>query len=240
MAVLGSVDCEAETRVAGNPRKRASLRRGMTAGFLDGGGGAVMMGGGGDFRRNGDDHATDVYKIDREAPVKRENISPRTFTLRHLSWSPWKLVISPTLPSSAGTDPDDWEPRSGDSNGGYRRKSVSAQNNNECAALYELALKTEGAGRKRVVFFKFLSELVDDTSWEDQLLSRNWDLRQKVGEAVWGKKCSVFLRLAPLAQTGLGGRVQKIVQAALHKYDYAWNDCVQGLRRSRVRRVEFY
>ena len=165
-------------------------------------------------------------QIDREAPAKRENILSRKFTLQHLSWSPWKLVVSHVPPVGANHA---WEARSDCGHDGYRRANLlDDSEDDECPALYELALKADSSTRKRVVFYKFLQELRNgDSTWEKQIFAERSDLQQEVSEAL-RKKCGVFLRRATFAQRG--GRAQAVVQAALHKYDYAWND-VQGFRR---------
>ena len=156
---------------------------------------------------------------------------PGAFTLRHLSWSPWKLVISPYCPAEAKHE---WEPRLQNDHGGYRRRKVFTETEDSTPALYEIALQPEKTTKKRVVFYKILPELVDATSWESQILARD-EVQREISEAV-RKKCSVFLRRAPLAQKA--SRVQDVMQAALHKYDYAWND-VQGFKRP-VRHVDFF
>ncbi|XP_076435727.1 uncharacterized protein LOC143275467 [Babylonia areolata] len=232
-------------------RKRPNLRRGVTTGAGGGGRGLGAVDGGWQGSRS----AAGVYKIDREAPIQREIISPRTFTLRHLSWSPWQLVISPALPPppAEGQRQEDWEPRcDADPSRGYRRRGQSLGDHHHpdddppttSAALYELAVQPAGTSRKLVVLHRLLTQPPppppgqgqgQPSTWEDLLLGRGDDVRKEVDEAVGEKKCSVFVRRAPLAQGG--ARARRVVEAALHRYDYAWND-LQGLRRT-VRRVSF-
>ena len=109
-------------------------------------------------------------QIEREAPEKREDLLPGAFTLRHLSWSPWKLVISPYCPAEAKHE---WEPRLQNDHGGYRRRKVFTETEDSTPALYEIALQPEKTTKKRVVFYKILPELVDATSWESQILARD-------------------------------------------------------------------
>lgn len=159
---------------------------------------------------------------------------PRAFTLRHLSWSPWKLVLSPCCPAKAE---DQWEPRLQNGHGGYRRKKVFTEDEDIVApALYEIAVTPDNSTKKRVVFYTTLQKLVDPdaSSWESQILARD-EVRQEVSEAI-RKKCSIFLRRAPLAQNT--SRAESVIQTALHKYDYAWNG-VQGFKRP-IRRVDFF
>ncbi|XP_070173570.1 uncharacterized protein [Littorina saxatilis] len=206
-----------------NPRKKSALRRGATSACLGQGNASddEELGFGEPLNEK-------IYKVDPEALLKRENVSPRAFTLKHLSWSPWTLVISLTCPAQ---NQSQWEPRSKNGLGGFRKKQLMLGGEDDAPGLYELALKPERK-RKCVVFYAFLSKLHDTSSWENQILGKN-DTQEEVSEAV-RKNCSVFMRRATFSQAS---RVKAVVQTALHRYDYAWND-VQGLKR-KTRRVDF-
>ncbi|KAK7448161.1 hypothetical protein BaRGS_00040138 [Batillaria attramentaria] len=172
-----------------------------------------------------------IYKIDKDTPSKREEIQPKSFTLRHLLWSPWILAISPWRPTE---DKREWEKRSqARRSAGYRRlKLFDSDDSSTLPSLYEVALRAKGGVKKVVVYHKFLAETKENIDWENQVLEGK-DIQEKVNEAVQEKSC-VFIRRATFSQHTR--RAQGVVKAALHKYDYAWNE-VQGFKRP-LRHVE--
>ncbi|CAG5118957.1 unnamed protein product [Candidula unifasciata] len=156
------------------------------------------------------------FKASNLPRLKRENVPENNFSLRSLSWSPWKLtmVSDDYLPK---VNTDKWEKRIG--RPGYRLQMLSSSKfsvkGSKRLALFEVAVQGSGAHKKRYVVFSAFSSLsLDTNSWERHLLRA---ARSQVDFVLKAGGC-VYVRFWCENKQPLSESLRKYIR----RYDYAW------------------
>ncbi|KAJ8320927.1 hypothetical protein KUTeg_002514 [Tegillarca granosa] len=143
--------------------------------------------------------------------LRRENVPETNFMLKNKKWTPWELVISPTVPSSESVD--NWEKRRGDIIS-FKKKTVFSDKNTK-PALYEFSVQIAPHSKRYVLYCRSCKGFPSQQSWESRLLGRK-DIKNQINDVI-EKGCCVFVRRMMLRRSS-----SEAVSSALHRYDYAW------------------